>query len=89
MTPINKHLKLSLSTSIFLLLQILAYGQAEDSLAVVQDTSKITFTKVMLDGRVNFRNEKTNQFISQSEYLLLRDAGLVDIPCWHNRCTKK
>jgi len=79
MTPINKYLKLCISTSIFLLIQIFAFGQAEDSLAVAQDTSKISFTKVMLDGRVNFRNEKTNQFISQSEYLLLRDAGLVDI----------
>lgn len=80
MTPINKHLKLFLSTSIFLLIQIFAYGQAEDSLSVAQDTSKTSFAKVILDGRVFFRNEKTNQFINYSEYLLLRDAGLVDIP---------
>jgi len=80
MTPINKHLKLFLSTSILLLIQIFAYGQADDSLYIEQDTSKISFAKVILDGRVYFRNEKTNQFITHSEYLLLRDAGLVEIP---------
>ena len=39
---------------------------------------KVSFAKVILDGRVYFRNEKTNQFITHSEYLLLQDAGLVE-----------
>lgn len=79
MMSINTYLKVFLSANIILLIHIFAYGQTKDSLFVQKDTMKISFAKVMLDGRVSFRNEKTDQFISQSEYLLLRDAGLVDI----------
>lgn len=62
-----------------MLIHVFAYGQVEDSLLVEQDTAKFSFAKAMLDGKVAYRNEKTHQFISQSEYLLLRDAGLVQI----------
>ncbi len=78
MTPIHKHLKLFLSTIIFLLFHVFAYSQTETFLPLKQDTGKVAFTKVILDGRVYFRNENTNQFITYSEYLLLRDAGLVE-----------
>lgn len=79
MMSINKYLKVFLSASIVLLIHTFVSGQTEESLLVQKDTTKISFAKVMLDGRVSFRNEKTDEFISQSEYLLLRDAGLVDI----------
>ncbi len=78
MMPRNKHLKHFLNTSIILLIHVFGYGQTTDSLFVEQDTMKVSFAKVILDGRVYFRNEKTNQFINHSEYLLLQDAGLVE-----------
>lgn len=78
MMPTNKDLKCFLCASMLLLIHVLAYGQTEESLSVQQDTTKVSFSKVVLDGRVSYRNEKTNQFITHSEYLLLRDAGLVE-----------
>ncbi len=79
MMPINKHLKCFLCAGMLFLIPFFSYSQTEDSLSAQQDTTKVSFAKVVLDGRVSYRNEKTNQFISHSEYLLLRDAGLVDI----------
>ena len=75
--PIYKHLTIFFTIGIIFLNHSFLFSQAEDSLLVIKGIEAISFEKVVLDGKVSYRNEKTDQFISQSEYLLLRDAGLV------------
>ena len=77
---ICKHLMSFIIFCIFFLNHNYLIGQVKDSLLVEKGIvqEQVSFKKVMLDGRISYRNEKTNQFISQSEYLLLRDAGLVE-----------
>jgi len=74
---IYKHLTIYISVIIFFLNPNFSYSQANDSLLVAKGIGNISFQKVVLDGKVSYLNETTDQFISQSEYLLLRDAGLV------------
>lgn len=77
----NKHYVIFFNLCLTMLMAGLAYGQVEDSLLVNndiinKDTSKISFEQVILDGQVFYRNEKTNAFLSQSEYNLLAEAKI-------------
>jgi len=49
-------------------------GQEQDSLVISQDSSDIFFEKIILDGKISYRNENTNEIIPQSEYILLCEA---------------
>lgn len=74
---IYKHLTLLFTVCLFFLNHSFLHGQAADSLLTAKGIGTFSFEKVVLDGKISYRNEKTDQFISHSEYLLLRDAGLV------------
>jgi len=61
---------------------------------VEQDTLAVYFEKVILDGKVNYHNKKTNQFINYSDYVLLNALSIEEKPqanthyysndYWHN-----
>jgi len=55
MMPINKCLKIFFSVSMVLVVHGFIYGQTGDSLSVAHDTTKISFAKVVLDGKVSFQ----------------------------------
>lgn len=71
---IDKHLKIFINLCIALLINGFAYGQVEDSLFVSKGIPEIVFTKVMLDGKLFYRNEITKKFISQSAYNYISEA---------------
>jgi len=69
-TDTYKHLVTLFSLCMALLIHDFTYSQVKDSLFVSEDTLNVSFKKVVLDGKISYLNEKTNEFISQSEYNL-------------------
>ncbi len=65
----QKYLIISFNVFIALLIYGFSYGQVEDSLFIGKDTSDVIFVKVILDSKIFYRNQKTNEFISRLEYL--------------------
>ena len=69
----------------FIILCFLAIGtfqsassQSEDSLFVENAIPDIFFEKINLDGKISYRNESTNEIISQSEYVTLCDVNMEE-----------
>lgn len=57
------------------LITLPAYSQVEDSPLVEPDSMELFFSKIILDGKLAYQNKKTNAILSQSEFLLLKDAN--------------
>ena len=72
--PTDKHLKIFFNLCIALLINGFTYGQANDSLFVSKGASEVSFTKVTLDGKLFYRNDKTKEFISPSKYSYIAEA---------------
>lgn len=54
----------------------LAFGQTADPMSIQDDTMDVYFEKIILDGNVSYRNETTNEFITQSEYIMLCEPSM-------------
>ncbi len=65
-----KHLIVFFNLCLVLLFPSFSYSQVEDSLFASKGAADVFFEKVVLDGKVSYRNKKTKEFISQSEYNL-------------------
>ena len=72
--PTDKYLKIFFNLCLALLIHSFSYSQVTDSLLVSKGVSEIVFKKAMLDGKLFYRNEKTKEFISQSEFKFLSEA---------------
>ena len=70
-----------------LIIQPESFGQATDSLSLHQDSLNVYFEKIMLDGQVSYRNESTNEIISESEYKKMCDPAYdrygINYDYWH------
>lgn len=69
MISIHKHLILLFSLILTFLAHKTTYGQIEDSAFIEEDTMNIYFEKILLDGKISYRNESTNEIVSQSAYI--------------------
>lgn len=73
--PTDKHLKFFFSLCIALFIHSFTYSQVTHSQLVSKGISEPVFKKVMLDGKLFYRNEQTKEFISQSEFNFLSEIN--------------
>jgi len=65
---ITRCLTIFFTPFLVLLIQNNSFSQVKESLFTSPDTLEVAFEKVILNGRVAYRNAKTNDFISYSDY---------------------
>ncbi len=68
---LKKNILIAFSIILICTVQNVAYSQESDTLHIAKDSTDVFFEKITLDGNVAYKNEKTNEVISESEYHIL------------------